>query len=315
MMRRIGTLVAAALVVSLLAGTVWAGEKYRMAYVARAQGDSFAAWLANAIKEEVEKNYPDMEVTVFDGQSNNETISSHIENAVVNKYDAILLQPFDTEANRYPLLQAVEAGLVGACVNVQIKDPRLGNVDANPYDQAAVNAVAAIGQIPQNANVVVLLGPAGNPHALGRRDAWQKEFFDKRPDVKIVGEQIANWNKDEAMRYMEDWIQATNGKIDAIISMNDNMCAGAIEAAKDAKLGQLFAYGVDGTAEACLLIKDGDMTSTSLQSAYDLAEASVKLVHSMLKGGKPETIMIDCPLINKDNVDKYIEMHKRAGAL
>lgn len=314
-MLRSTKLLAVLLVATMLCGVAMAGEKYKMAYIARAQGDSFAAWLANAIKEEVETNYPDMEVTVFDGQSNNETISSHIENAVVNKYNAILLQPFDTEANRYPLLQAVEAGLTGACVNVQIDDPRLGNVDANPYDQAAVNAKAAIDQIPQNANVVVLLGPAGNPHALGRRDAWQEVFFDKRPDVKIVGEQIANWNKDEAMRYMEDWIQASGGKIDAVIAMNDNMCAGALEAAKDAKMSNLWAYGVDGTAEACLLIKDGEMTSTSLQSAYDLAEASVKLVHDMLKGGEAKVIMIDCPLINKDNVDKYIEMHKRAGAL
>ncbi len=308
-------LVAVLLAATMFLGTAVAGETYKMAYIARAQGDSFAAWLANAIKEEVEKNYPDMEVTVFDGQSNNETIGSHMENAVVNKFDAILLQPFDTEANRYPLLQAVEAGLVGACVNVQIDDPRLGNVDANPYDQAAVNARAAITQIPQNANVVVLLGPAGNPHALGRREAWEDIFFKNRPDVTIIGEQIANWNKDEAMRYMEDWIQASGGKIDAIIAMNDNMCAGALEAAKDAKLGNLFAYGVDGTAEACLLIKDGDMTSTSLQSAYDLAEASVKLVHDMLKGGEAKVIMIDCPLITKDNVDQYIEMHKRAGAL
>ncbi|MCD8141302.1 MAG: sugar ABC transporter substrate-binding protein [Planctomycetaceae bacterium] len=308
-------MLAVVLAATMLFGAAMAGEKYKMAYIARAQGDSFAAWLANAIREEVENKYPDMEVTVFDGQSNNETIASHIENAVVNKFDAILLQPFDTEANRYPMEQAVEAGLTAACVNVQIDDPRFGNVDATPYDQAAVNTKGALTQIPQNANVVVLLGPAGNPHALARREAWQKEFFDKRPDVKIIGEQIANWNKDEAMRYMEDWIQASGGKIDAIISMNDNMCAGAIEAAKDAKLGNLLAYGVDGTAEACLLIQEGAMTSTSLQSAYDLAEASVKLVHDMLQGGEPKVIMIDCPLITKDNVEQFIEMHKRAGAL
>ena len=33
------------------------------------------------------------------------------------------------------------------------------------------------------------------------------------------------------MRYMEDWVQA-NPKIDAIVSMNDNMAAGAFEAIK-----------------------------------------------------------------------------------
>lgn len=312
MRKKFGTMVLA---VALLCGLAAAGEQKRAAYIARAQGDSFAAWLANAVTDEAKKNYPYISVTVYDGQSNNETISTHIENAVTNKFDVIILQAFDPEANKYPIEEAVAQGIIAVCTNPKVESDLVGNVDANPYDQGAVVARSAVSQVPQNANVVVLLGPAGNPHSMGRRDAWQKEFFDKRPDVKIVGEQIANWNKDEAMRYMEDWIQASSGKIDAIIAMNDNMCAGAIEAAKDAKLTKLWAYGVDGTAEACLLIKDGDMTSTSLQSAYDLAGASVKLVHSMLKGGKPEIIMIDCPLITKDNVDKFIEMHKRAGAL
>ncbi len=121
-------------------------------------------------------------------------------------------------------------------------------MDANPYEQAAVNARAALEQIPQNANVVVLNGPPGNFHADARRESWQKEFFDKRPDVTIVGEQIANWNKDEAMSLMEDWVQA-NDRIDAIISMNDNMCAGALEVVKgDDRFANILSYGVDGTA-------------------------------------------------------------------
>ena len=123
--------------------------------------------------------------------------------------------------------------------------------------QCAVGAQA----VPQNAKVVVLNGPPGNLHADTRRLAWQKEFFDKRADVKIVGEQIAHWNKEEAMRYMEDWVQA-NPQIDAIISMNDNMAAGALEVVKDdPRFKNLLAYGVDGTAEAMLLIQSGRMTS------------------------------------------------------
>ncbi len=63
--------------------------------------------------------------------------------------------------------------------------------------------------------MVVLNGPPGNFHADERRRSWENEFLAKRPDVKIVGEEIANWNKDEAMNYMETWVQA-NDKIDAI---------------------------------------------------------------------------------------------------
>jgi inositol transport system substrate-binding protein len=149
---------------------------------------------------------------------------------------------------------------------------------------------------------------------MGRREAWQKEFFDKRKDVKIIDEKIANWNKDEGMQLTEDWIQS-HPKIDAVISMNDNMAAGAIEAIKGsgAKTYPLI-YGVDGTAEACLLIKDGKMTSTTLQNANTLAEKSLKLAHEMLTDDPKELHdTIQAELITKDNVDKYIDLHKQLG--
>lgn len=288
------------------------GKNYRIAYIARAQGDSFAAWLADAVVKE-SKKYPNTQVTVFDGQSKNELIASHIENAVTNKYDLILLQPLDSEAQVAPVKDAVKAGVKVVTVNNRVNDPSIPAVDADPIQQAEVNAKLAIKQVPQNAKVVVLMGPAGNMHSDKRREGWQKHFFDQRKDVKIVGEQIANWNKDEGMRLMEDWSQS-NSKIDAIISMNDNMAAGALEAVKGSGKSFPLSYGVDGTAEACLKIKSGEMTSTSLQSAYALAELSVKMSHDLLTGKKVTTPQfITAELITKDNVDKFIQMHKELG--
>lgn len=291
-------------------------KAYRVAYIARAQADSFAAWLANAVVEEADK-YENISVDVFDGQASDDTENSLIESAITNKYDAIIIQPNNGEAQRPYAEKAVAAGIITITTNARISNIEgASSVDADPYAQAAVNAVAAIEQIPQGANVVVLKGPPGNFHADERRKSWEKEFFAKRPDVKIVGEEIANWNKDEAMNYMETWVQA-NDKIDAIIAMNDNMAAGALEVVKDnEKYKAILAYGVDGTAEACLLIDQGLMKSTSLQSAYDLAEALLDTSNKLLTGAEKQIdIDIDCPLINKDNVKEYIDMHKKAGAL
>jgi inositol transport system substrate-binding protein len=291
-------------------------KTFRVAYIARAQADSFAAWLANSIVEEAEK-YDNITIDVFDGQASDDKENSLIENAITNKYDAIVIQPNNGEAQRPYAEKAVAAGIVTITTNARISDIEgASSVDADPYAQAAVNAVLAVEQVPENANVVVLLGPPGNFHADQRRMSWQAEFFDKRPDVKIVGEEIANWNKDEAMNAMETWVQA-NDKIDAIISMNDNMAAGALEAVKDkADFANILSYGVDGTAEACLLIKEGKMTSTSLQSAYDLASSILATLDKLLTGEETQIdIDIDCPLITQDNVDQYIEMHKKAGAI
>lgn len=293
------------------------GDKvYKVAFIVRAQSDSFAAWLANAVKEEAAK-YKNIKLEIFDGQASDDTENGLIENAIANKYDAIIIQPNNGEAQRPYAIKAVAAGIKVITTNARIKGIEgASSVDADPYAQAAVNAKIAISQIPQNAKVVVLKGPPGNFHADERRSSWQKEFFDKRPDVKIVGEEIANWNKDEAMNYMETWVQA-NPKIDAIIAMNDNMAAGALEVIKgNAKYKDILSYGVDGTAEACLLIQSGAMTSTSLQSAYDLATSILATTDKLVTGKEKVINMdIDCPLINKDNVQKYVDMHKKAGAI
>lgn len=293
-----------------------AEKTFKVAYIARAQSDSFAAWLANAVKDEAAK-YPNIKLDVFDGQASDEKENSMIENAITGKYDLIIVQPNNGEAQRPYVEKIVEAGIFAITTNARISGIEgASSVDANPYEQAAVNARVAVTQIPQNAKVVVLNGPSGNFHADERRKSWQTEFFDKRPDVTIVGEQIASWNKDEAMKFMEDWVQA-NDKIDAVISMNDNMAAGALEVVKDnPKYANLLAYGVDGTAEAMLLIKDGKMTSTCLQNAFELAEKLLDTSNKLLTGEiKQIDTDIGNPLVNKDNIDQYIEIMKKAGAI
>ncbi len=289
----------------------------RVVYIARAQGDSFAAWLANAIKDE-SKKYPELTVDVQDGQANDDRVNTLIENAIINKYDLIILQANNGEAQTPYVERVVQAGIPIILTNPRIPGiAGTNSVDADPYEQGAVNARVAVSQIPQNATVVVLNGPAGNMHSTARRDAWQFEFFDKRPDVKIGGEQIANWNKDEAMKFMEDWVQAVP-KIDAVISMNDNMAAGAIEVIKgNPKFSNLLVYGVDGTAEAALLIQEGLMTTTSFQNAFELARLNVKIASDILAGRQVGLIDtdIDCPLITKDNVQDLIDVYIATGDL
>ncbi len=304
-----------ALVITM-SSSVMAQEEYDVAYIARAQGDSFAAWLANSIVNEAE-NYENINVEVFDGQASDSKQNSLIENAITSEYDLIIIQPNNGEAQRPYAEQVVEAGIELITTNARIEGIEGGSsVDADPYAQAAVVAERAVEQVPEDANVVVLTGPPGNFHSSERRKAWEAEFFEKRSDVTIVGEQIANWNKDEAMRYMEDWV-ISNDHIDAIISMNDNMAAGALEVVKnDDAFDDILAYGVDGTAEACLLIKEGRMTATTMQSAYALAEKLLWASDLLLTDEVIEIhTNIGNPVVDQSNVDEYIEMHERAGNL
>ncbi len=57
------------------------------------------------------------------------------------------------------------------------------------------------------------------------------------------------------------------------------------------------------------------MTSTTLQSAYALATKSMQMAHDLLigkmKGARMDFIAAE--LITKDNVDRYVQMHRDAG--
>lgn len=292
------------------------GDVYKVAYIARAQSDSFAAWLANEMKAAADQ-YPDIELTVFDGEADDAKENAAIENAIANGFNAVIVQPNNGEAQRPYVEEVVAAGLVAITTNSRISGIEgASSVDADPYKQAQVNAELALTQVPENAKVVVLKGPSGNFHADERLKAWKAEFFDKRPDVTIVGEDFANWNKDEAMALMEDWTIA-HGDIDAVISMNDNMAAGALEVVKGNDMyDDMLVYGVDGTAEACLLIEEGRMTATCLQSAIDLAALNLETVHKLLTG---EETQIDTDiaevLITKDNATEYVEMYRERGQI
>lgn len=297
-------------------GSASAGAKYRVAYIARAQSDSFAAWLANEMKNAAGQ-FPDLSLEVFDGQANDDTENTLIENAITNRFNAIIVQPNNGEAQRPYVEKVVAANIIAITTNARIANiPGASSVDANPYDQGAGVAKKALADVPKGGKVVVLNGPAGNFHAIERRKAWQAEFFDKRPDVKIVGEQIANWNKDEGMKLMEDWMTA-NPQIDAICSMNDNMCAGALEAVGNKpSMGKLFAYGTDGTPEACLLIQSGKMSATTLQSAIDLAKLNIQSVHDLLTGAQKQIDKnIDAPVVDSSNVAQYIDMYKKSNLI
>ena len=317
MKKRTLVMLAGAAVASLLLGMTAMADEYKVAYIARAQEDSFAAWLADEMRAQFD-TYDDMTLDVFDGQANDEKENSLIENAIANGYDGIIIQANNGEAQLPYIQQVVDAGIPCITTNPRVECEGTGSVDADPYEQAKVNCDIAVDQVPENAKVVVLLGPAGNFHSTERRNAWQAEFFDKREDVEIVAEDIANWNKDEAMTLMEDWVQA-NDHIDAIISMNDNMAAGALEVVKDdPEYDGVLAYGVDGTAEACLLIQEGRITSTGLQSAGDLAEMNADYMHKVLTGEMEVTDVYDnvpAPLITKDNADEYVEMYKENGQI
>ena len=99
--------------------------------------------------------------------------------------------------------------------------------------------------------------------------------------------------------------------------MNDAMALGCIEAAKSVgREKEMTYYGVDGLADACLSIQDGELTATCVQNAYAQAEASLDIASRVLKGEiDHETNLVDGELIDSSNVAEWIEVHTKNGQI
>jgi inositol transport system substrate-binding protein len=161
--------------------------------------------------------------------------------------------------------------------------------------------------LPKDAQIVYLRGTEGMDHTIARRKGVQEHLLDKRPDVKLLTEQTAKYDRAEGMRVMEDWIQ-TYPKIDGVLSANDQMALGALEALKGAGIKGVLIAGIDGTTEAKQCVKNGTFAITVLQDAVGQATTALQAAIDLIEGKKIEKrIIVPFKPITKENIDQYMK--------
>ena len=85
-------------------------------------------------------------------------------------------------------------------------------------------------------NVAIMLGELAS-NATPQRTAGNKEVIAKYPDIKVVQEQTANYQRNQAIDLMTNWI--TSGEeINAVAANNDEMAIGAIIAMQQAGMSR-----------------------------------------------------------------------------
>ena len=292
-------------------------EKALVVYITEGATSRFSNWMVQNMEEIVARDYPHFELRILDGACDTAVHAEQMENAISMNPDCIIFNQNDSYVLAPQQQAAYDAGIpVINCQNPMYDEN--GDI-MGPYVYADMSEVGkmvaeyAVDMIPEGAQACVLLGPANNMHS-GLRHAGWEEVLATRPDIKILDTQIGNWNTDEGMRIAEDWYQAYP-ELSVIISMNDNMALGAIEAAK-AVNREVLAFGVDGMVDACYSVKNGELNATVLQDARLLAAGALELADRAIKGEElTADDFIQCPsaLITPENVDEYIAIHEAAG--
>lgn len=126
---------------------------------------------------------------------------------------------------------------------------------------------------------IILQGKTNNESAISRTTYSISTLNDNGIKTEELALKICNWDRDCAKNAISSLLLKYNGRIEAIISNNDAMAVGAIEALqtygynKGDKTKTIPVVGVDAIPEAKDLIKKGFMAGTVAQDPNNLANA------------------------------------------
>ena len=243
------------------------------------------------------------------GDTNTE--SKLIDTAITNKSVAIILDPANASGSIGAVKKAIAAGIPVFLVNAEINQQGLAKAQlvSNNAQGAALGAQQWVKAVGEKGNYVELLGNPSDNNAATRSNGYET-VLSQYPDLKKVGDQVANWDRTQGHDKMQNLLQA-HPDIMGVITGNDEMALGAIAALKEAgKLANVKVGGFDGSPDAVAAIKAGEMQYTVLQPVAVFSKKAVDEADSFLKTGKTgaatEKQLFDCVLITKDNVADYI---------
>ncbi len=280
--------------------------------------DNFLTVLRNGMIQQAE-GMEGVDIQVEDAQNDVAKQLDQINNFIASGVDAIIVNPVDTSATEAMTQAAVSANVPLVYVN---REPI--NVDALPDNQAFVASderesgtletlevcrlLAEKGKDP--ARIYVMMGELSNQAAVMRtKDIHDvMESGDCEVTLEIIDEQTANWSRDEAQDLMTNWL-STGEPFDALISNNDEMAIGAIQAMKSAGISmeEVIVGGVDATQDALQAMSAGDLDVTVFQDAAGQGGGALEAALQLARGEEvDQKVYIPFQLVTPDTMDQYM---------
>jgi inositol transport system substrate-binding protein len=283
-------------------------RKYTVGYINMADSDVFATVRKQALLDLVKAEAPNIEIKTADANLDIQRQLDQADVFISQKVDCLILIPIDFDGTTPAVLRANEAGIPVICIGNRVSGGDHVFIGSQNIEAGGMQGELFARLLPQNAKILYLQGTAGLDHARDRHDGFFNTLKEVgRTDITVLADMDGDYTREKGMKLTEDWIQAYP-QFDAVVSGNDQMALGAIEALKAARrLEGVLITGVDGTTDARNAIKNGEMTQSILQDADGLATATLD---AMLKFFNNEavdkTIWVPFKSITVENVDQYL---------
>ena len=238
-----------------------------------------------------------------------------VENFIDSKVDALIIMPTDQKIVKAIGLKARKAKIPLIVVTVKPNEEDMQYV-ASYVGSEEIKSGEMQGEFIVNslngkpAKAIILLGPLGLEAQIKRTEG-NKKIFAQHPEIKVVAEQEAKWDRAKGMEVAENLLSA-HRDANVILSNNDEMAIGALLAAK--KLGfkdeDMLIVGIDATPDALAYLGNG-LDATVYQSASGQGRLSAEMAYKAVLGEEiPKYNWILFELVTPEMKEQYINKYK-----
>ncbi len=273
--------------------------------------DRFISYV-EAGMEDYAKTQPDITVTYADAKNDPSIQLQQIKEFIAQDVKAIAFLPMDATISKTIVDLANQANIPIIAVNRTFKElttttSYIGS-DSLTAGTLQMNEVAKL--LGGKGNIAIMNGDMGSDAQINRTQG-NKDVIAKYPNMKIVFEETANYDRAKGMALMAKWL-ASGQKIDAVVANNDEMIIGAILAAQVEGQDQNIIFaGVDGTMDALNFMKANKLNVSVYQNAAAQGSQGLKTTIEAANGKQVEKeIIIPYELITEANTEKYIAKWK-----
>ena len=246
---------------------------------------------------------------IFDSQNDPAKEAEHFDNIIAMDYQAILLNPTDADGSVLNVKRAKAAGIPTFCMDREInsRDAATTQLLSDNFTGCVKLGQYFVKQLNKKGNYVEILGLVGDNNTWNRSGGFHS-VVDEFPELKMVAQQNADFDRNKAMDVMETIMQA-QPEIDAVFCGNDAMAMGAYQAVLAAgKADRIKIFGFDGAADAVQGIADGKIAATVMQFPVEMSKISADLADNYIKGERNFTnrTPYEVVLVTPDNVSKFL---------
>jgi len=196
--------------------------------------------------QELVKNYPQFKLVIADGQANDNTQTSQVENFITQQVDILFISPYESAPLTPVVARAYKAGIPVITLDRNvIGDQYTTFVGGDNFLIAKEAGEYAATLLPDGGEIAILEGLPSSSPAIERLDGF-KAGIANHPNLKVVGVQAVDWLEDKAVTVFSAMLQA-HPDIKLVYTSNDLAAAGAYIAAKSVgKQNQIKIIGTDG---------------------------------------------------------------------